>query len=258
MTAAPALPTQPQTRQTLQVTPLEARVMLAGMPKVGKSTVLAGWAPKTTLIIDTHHGTDLLDGEHFVQHVHDWAGFERVIDLIVAGGHQYKTIGIDLIDDVWKFADLHVAKKKGQVAAGLIEYGKGTAEAEGLFRQALGKLFASPYGIWFLSHTDTEENQGQTRYIPKLDKRVRTYVEGACQFILLAETLGAKRQIHTQPTAKFQAGSRVPLPAMLDMDARGLYEAINAGLKGPAKASAAETNGAAAAAPATQAEAVPA
>lgn len=229
MTAV-ALPTEPQTRETLQVTPLSARVFLAGMPKVGKSTLLASWAPKTTLIVDTHHGTDLLDGEHYVQHVSTWDGFEKVVDLIAAGQHAYKTIGLDLIDDLWKFADLHAAKKKGQVAAGLIEFGKGTAEAEGLFRQAIGKLFAAPYGIWFVSHTDTEENQGQTRYIPRLDKRVRTYVEGACQFIFMAETLGPRRQLHTKPTAKFQAGSRVSLPDPMELDARALYTAMAAGL----------------------------
>lgn len=229
-----ALPTSPQTRETLQITPLSARVFVAGMPKVGKTTLLGAWAPETTLIVDTHHGTDLLDGEHYVQHVSDWSTFEQTVDQIAAGGHGYKTIGIDLVDDLWKFADLHVAKKKNTVAAGLVEYGKGTAEAEGLFRQTMGKLFASSYGIWFLSHTDTEENQGHTRYVPRLDKRVRTYVEGACQFIFLAETLGPKRQLHTAPTAKFQAGSRVPLPEPMPMDARGLYAAMNAGLR-PAK-----------------------
>lgn len=226
-----ALPTAPQTRETLQISPMSARVFVAGFPKVGKSTLLGTWAPSSTLLVDTHHGTDLLDGEHYVSHVHDWGSFEATVDLIVAGNHPYKTIGLDLIDDIWKFADYYAAQKKGQVAAGLVEYGKGTAEAEGVFRRAIGKLFASPYGIWFISHTDTEENAGQTRYVPRLDKRVRTYVEGACQFIFLAETLGTKRLLHTAPSAKFQAGSRVPLPEPMDMDAPKLYAAIAAGLK---------------------------
>jgi predicted GTPase len=33
--------------------------MLAGTPKVGKSTLAAAWAPDTTLIVDTHNGTKL-------------------------------------------------------------------------------------------------------------------------------------------------------------------------------------------------------
>jgi hypothetical protein len=47
----------------------------------------------------------------------------------------------------------------------------------------------------------------------------------------LAETLGPKRVLHTQPSAKFEAGSRVPLPEPMGMDARELYAAMNQGLK---------------------------
>ena len=224
------LPTKPQSRASLEINPLAARVMLAGLPKIGKSSLLAEWAPKTTLIIDTHRGTTLLEGEHFVQHVATWPEFEAVADEIASGDHSYKTIGIDLVDDIYKLADAHVAGKKNLVAAGLIEYGKGVAEAEGLYRRAMGKLIASPYGIWFISHIDTEDNQGQVRYVPRLDKRVRTYTEGVCQFIFLAEALGKRRQLHTAPAPRFQAGSRVPLPDVMPLDARELYAAIQRGL----------------------------
>lgn len=222
------LPTTMQSR--VNRTPLGARVMLAGMPKVGKTSLLAEWAPKTTLIIDTHDGTKDLPGEHYVAHVKSWPDFEATVAEIARGGHPFETIGLDLADDLYRMADLHAAQRKGLVAAGLIEYGKGTAEAEGLFRREVGKLFASPYGIWFLSHTDTEENDRITRYVPRLDKRVRTYVEGACSYIFLAETLGPKRVLHTQPTAKFQAGSRTPMPDPMDLNARELYAAMAVGL----------------------------
>jgi len=226
------LPERKQSRTSQQVTPFDARVMLAGMPKAGKTTLAAGWAPDTTLIIDTHKGTTLLDGEHYVEHVADWAAFEAVVAALVTAEHPFRTVVIDLIDDVWKMADRYAAEKNGKVAAGLVEWGKGTAEAEGLFRREVGKLFAAPLGIWFLSHTDTEEQGQITRYVPRLDKRVRTYVSGACQFVLLAETLGPKRVLHTQPSAKFEAGSRVPLPEPMDLDARALYAAMAAGLSG--------------------------
>jgi hypothetical protein len=228
--SATALPTAKQSRDTQGITPLNARVMLAGMPKAGKTTLAGQWAPDTTLIIDTQHGTDLLDGEHYVQHVTDWDGFVSTVDLLVAGGHPFKTVVIDLIDDVWKFADMYAADKKNVAAAALVEYGKGTEEAEGLFRRQVGRLLASTLGLWFITHTETEENDKVTRYVPKLHKRVKSYVEGAVQFIFLAETLGAKRVLHTQPTAKFGAGSRVPLPDPMDLDARQLYGLMGLGL----------------------------
>lgn len=227
------LPREPQTRAG--VDPLQARVLLAGFPKVGKSTLLSAWAPASTLIIDTHHGTDLLDGEHYVQHVSSWQQFAETVDLIVKGGHDYKTIGLDLADDLWKFADQAAAAKHGKKAAALVDWGKGTAEAEALFRESVGQLLASPYGLWFVSHTDTEDNEGATRYVPRLDKRVRTYVEGSCQYILLAETLGPRRQLRTAPTARFQAGTRTPLPDPMPMDARALYTAIAGALKATSK-----------------------
>ena len=189
------------------------------------------------MIVDTHKGSILLDDDHFVQHVSTWQQFEETVDLICAGRHPYKTIGIDLVEDVWKFADFAAAQKHGgKVAAGVVEFGKGTAEAEGLFRQAVGKLLASPYGIWFLSHTDTEQDQNQTRYVSRLDKRVRTYVEGACHYLLLAEILGPKRQLRTAPSAKFQAGGRTPLTdpmPLVDGTARQLYAEMAAGLTAP-------------------------
>lgn len=210
--------------------PAAARVSLAGMPKVGKTSLLAAWAPDHTLIVDTHGGTTLLDGEHYVERIADWDAFVKLVDKIVAGDHPFETVGIDLIDDIYLFADAHVAQKKNMVAAGLIEYGKGTAEAVGLFRREVGRLLDTPYGLWFVSHTDTVEEGQITRYVPRLDKRVRTFVEGACDFVFLAETLGPHRKLHTAPSAKFQAGSRVPLPEPMEMDARALWGEMAKGL----------------------------
>jgi hypothetical protein len=67
--------------------------------------------------------------------------------------------------------------------------------------------------------------------VPVLDKRVRTYITGACGFIFIAERVGVKRILHTQPSERFEAGSRVPLPEPMGMDARELYAAMAAGLK---------------------------
>lgn len=220
----------PQTRKDKD--PRDVRVVLAGLPKVGKSTLASQWAPASTLIVDTHKGTVMLDGEHFVEHVTSWEGFVSFVDgIVTAPPPELRTIVIDLADDIYRFADVHVAKKKNLVAAGLIEYGKGLAEAVGLFQREVGRLLDTGYGLWFLSHTDTVEEGQITRYVPRLDKRVRPFVEGACDFVFLAEALGPKRMLHTAPTAKFAAGSRVPLPEPMEMDARALFAAMTAGFK---------------------------
>lgn len=236
------LPTKPQPR--VELDPRAARIMLGGFPKSGKSTLLSQWAPKETLIVDTQGGTTLLDGDHYVQPVSTWAEFVETVDAIVAGGHQYLTIGLDMIDDLWKFADQEVSKRRKVDAAGLVDYGKGITEQEALFRAQVGRLVAQPnLGIWFLTHVDQIEEENKTRYVARLDKRVRSYVQGLCHFVFLAETLGPNRQLRTAPSAKFEAGGRVALPDPLALDARALYTAMHKGLNPGAKSNGSKANG---------------
>lgn len=237
-----ALPTEPQTRASLGITPMNARVFLTSTPKAGKTTLLGSWAPKETFILDTQHGTDLLDGEHYVGHVPDWDTFVAYVDLLVAGDHKYKAVGIDMIDDVWNYCDAHHAGKGKALATATDDYGRAAKNAEGSFRYQIGRLLATDLGVWFLSHAKTVEDDGLTRYVAKLDGKVLTYVQGAAQFVFLAETLGPKRVLHTQPSAKFEAGSRVSLPEPMELDARKLYAAMAKGLKGTSPAQARNGN----------------
>lgn len=232
------LPSSKQDRTTAGTTPMSVRVMLAGMPKAGKSTLAAGWAPDKTLIVDTQRGTTLLDGEHYVSHVGNWQEFEAVVDQLVTTEHQFQTVVLDMVDDLWNFCDAHFAGKNAVLASATDDWQRSIKTAEGMFRQVVGKLLASPMGVWFLTHTREKQDGQLTRYVPKLDSKVLTYVQGACEVILLAETLGTGRVLHTQPSAKFEAGSRVPLPEPMDMDARALYAAMAAGLKPPTDAKA--------------------
>lgn len=221
----------PDTKQTGEGrSPLSARVMLVGTPKAGKTTLASQWAPDTTLIVDTQHGTDLLPGEHYVQHIGDWPAFNATVDELIVGGHEFKTVVIDLVDDVWGMADEFFAGKGAVLASATDDWQRSIKTAEGMFRQTLGKLIATGLGVWFIGHVREKQDGDLTRYQAKLDQRVLTYVQGASDFILLAEKLGPHRRLHTQPSAKFEAGSRVLLPDPMELDARALYAAMNAGL----------------------------
>jgi hypothetical protein len=224
------MPTKPQTRGELGITPMNARIFLLSVPKVGKTTLASSWAPAKTLFIDTQHGTDMLDGEHYVIHVSTWTEFVQAVALVLKGGHGFETVVVDTIDDVYKLCDAHVAQSKGMVAAGLIDFGRGTAEAEGLFRREVGALMATTLGVWFVGHADLVDVNKMQKYVPVLDKKVRNYITGACGFIFYAERVGTKRVLHTQPSERFEAGSRVPLPEPLDMDAKRLWSAMDRGL----------------------------
>lgn len=228
------LPSKPQARAGMP--PRRARVLLGASAKVGKTTLLANWAPATTLIVDTHHGTELLDGEHYVAHVRNWPEFVGIVTDICRGGHSFHTIGIDLIGDLWRFADLHFGTTKDGMkipASAVSDYGRSSAKARSAFEVELGRLLTAPVGIWFLAHLrEKTDKEGQlTVYAPDMDKAVHGYVMGAVDFVWLGETQkNGRRVIHTQPTAHFEAGSRVPLPSPLDMDARVIATAMDRAL----------------------------
>lgn len=226
------LPTRPQSLATVKPDPGAARVYLMGVPKVGKTTMAGDWMPDSTLFLDLQHGTDLLPGEHYVSHINTWSEFEQACEKIATTGHPFKTIVIDTIDMAYKLADQHVGDKRGHAAAGLVEYGKGTAEAEGLFRKSVGRLLAQRgLGIWFIGHAVLIEVEKKQKYVPALDKRVQLYITGEAEHIFIAEKVGNRTVLHTQASQRHEAGSRLPLPPMLDMDARKVYAAMQAGLK---------------------------
>lgn len=229
--------TLPESKQSRTgISPLRARVMLAGTPKVGKSTLLAAWAPETTLIIDTQGGTHLLEGEHFVAPVTSWAEFEHLVTELTTTEHQFKTVGIDLVDDLWNFCDVAFAGRGQVLASATDDWQRSIKTAQGMFRQWVGRLLVADLGVWFVGHVREKQDGNTMIYAPALDSKVEGYVKGACDFVLLAEALGPRRVLHTAPSAKFEAGSRVPLPEPMDLDARGLYAAMNSALN-PAKGS---------------------
>jgi hypothetical protein len=232
------LPTQKQSRATAEVTPLSARVLLAGMPGSGKTTLAAGWAPETTLILDTHRGTTLLDGEHYVEHLTSWGQFTRIVSELTSTEHKFKTVVIDLVEDLWRYCDEAHAGKNAVSGSTTEDYNRSFKIAELMFYRVLGHLMNSPLGVWLICHTEDVKDDKIVRYRPKLDKKVYTWTVGACQFGFLAETLGPKRVLHTAPSAKFEAKSRVALPEPMELDARKLYAAMDRGLKTEAAKSA--------------------
>ena len=229
-----SLPTTPQSRAGMP--PRRARVLLGASAKVGKTTLLANWAPQTTLIVDTHNGTTFLDGEHYVQHVSDWPGFVGTVDDVLRGGHPFHTLGLDLLGDLWRFCDLYYGRAKDGLkipASGCDDYGRSSAKARSAFTGQVGRLLTAPVGVWFLTHLrEKTDKEGQLIvYAPDMDKNVHAYVMGAVDFVWLAETLpNGRRVVHTQPTEQFEAGSRVPLPSPMPMDARQIATAMDRAL----------------------------
>lgn len=223
----PLLPTAPRTNEP---DPLDARIFLYSKPKVGKTTLAHAWAPRTTLFLDTEGGTRLLTGEHYVLPVPDWLTFETAVRELATGRHRFRTVVIDTSDRLYEACDRQVGLENGVSAAALVEYGKGTGDVEGRFKTVVQSLLALRIGVWFTSHaTVVETEKGKKQVQPTVHKKVRDYLVGSSDFVLYAERAGVTRQLRTLPTELVEAGSRVPLPDPLPLDARALYGAIAAG-----------------------------
>ena len=71
---------------------------------------------------------------------------------IAEGGHPFKTIIIDTIDNAYKFCTDYVLKKAGKEHESDLAYGKGYAIVNNEFQRVLTKLAFLPYGLFLISH----------------------------------------------------------------------------------------------------------
>ncbi len=221
-----ALPTIPH--EHAEQDPLSLRILLAGAPKSGKTTLMSGWSPRTTLIIDTQGGTKHIAGKHLVAPASDWPGFVELVKELVRGKHEFRTVVVDMIDDVWRWCDVHHAPRGKMSASSANDFQASIRQAELTFYKVLGNLMSTDLGVTFTTHTTTRMIDGDEQELAKLDRRVYGWVSGVCDIIGIVE--GERRLLHTQPTPRFQAGCRLDIPSPLPLDPTALYAACKAAL----------------------------
>lgn len=219
-----ALTTTPQKRAELD--PRALRQIVAGEPKSGKTTLMANWSPPTTLLVDTHNGTKWLEGEHMVEHPSNWAEFVAMCRDLTKTKHPYQTVVIDLVEDVWRWCDIAHAPRGVGSASEANDFQRSLKTAERVFREVIGKLLSSDLGLVFCTHVRTRQIDGVEQEVPLLDAKVYGWLQGACDVIALVD--GTKRQIHTQPSSRFAAGTRLNIPSPLACNAKLYYTELKA------------------------------
>jgi len=220
------LPTQKH-RPTLDVT--EAKVLLYGPPKVGKTTLVTSLDPDKTLLVATEPGYGAVSG--YVQPVSSWQEFLQTGAELVRGNHPFELVAIDTVDLLAKMCQDHVAKRLGVEHPSDLSYGKGWELVANEFRLKLTKLANSGFGVWLVSHAQLAEQVGpggvrRTIWQPTLATQARRFVVGWADYIFFATTLesedGAERVLRTKPSPAWEAGARgrpgVELPDPLPMD----------------------------------------
>lgn len=221
------LPTTPRAR--LEIPPQRASVFLAGAGKSGKSTLSANFGGNETLTADTQEGTVFLDGEHYVQPIKSWKDFTDTVDLLVKGNHQYKTLNIDMVPDLWRFCDEAYAGKNAPSASATDDFQRSIRAARSDFMGQINKLLNANLGLWFIAHSREVVEKDQVRHKIELpDAQIRTFLVGVAQYVWIIENDGAKRVVVCQPSPRFEAGSRTPgFPETIPLDPRAVWKALD-------------------------------
>lgn len=209
-------------------------ILLYGHPKVGKSTLASHM--DNPLFLATEAGLNSL--EVFQVPIKSWPEFLEVCAAIDKGDHQFKTIVIDTITNLFKFCSAYICEKNGIAHESELGYGKGWHLVKEEFFRAITKLSLLPCGLVFICHADLLEIKTRTvsinKLVPNLPKQASELITTMSDFIFLCdiEESGFERFIRTKPSESWVAGDRTgKLPQTLPMDFVEIQKALDGALK---------------------------
>lgn len=164
-----------------------------GEPAVGKSVFSLGW-PKPFFVC-TDENYDFLDvfGAKENNHIQlsTWKEFKEWVNKFDFS--KYETIVVDLIDDLYQWADAEYCKKSRIDDLGDIGYGKGYKVVRNDFTYYMLQLINKKCNIILLSHEDrsqekTTKGTAYTAYSPSsyVPKKVWELINGKLRFFFRA------------------------------------------------------------------------
>jgi hypothetical protein len=203
--------------------------LIYGPPKVGKSTFAAQFPD--ALFFECEPGL----GELSVYKVptYNWPDLLEACKLVAAGGHPFKTVVIDTIDNAFKYCTDHVNAKHNVEYEGDLAHGKGWAFVKNEWHRVLTRLASLPVGLVLISHAvdkRIETRTGEyTKTQPSLPDRARQVVLGMVDMILYCDTVARPRSdgkgtdivrvMRTKPHPTYEAGDRTGrLPEVMPLE----------------------------------------
>ena len=204
------------------------------------NSTLCSHAPGA-LFLATEAGLNSL--EVFQIPISTWEEFLKACGEVAAGGHDFKTIVVDTLDNAYRMCSEHVCAKHKIEHESDLGYGKGFALVNSEFHRVLNKLSLLPYGLFLVSHSQEKEIETRagkrTRIVPSLPEKARQMVLGMADIILYCDVetvVGPdgkpreRRVMRTKPTETYEAGDRTGrLPDVLDLDYAKFAQAFAGG-----------------------------
>jgi DNA polymerase III delta prime subunit len=216
--------------------------IIYGPPKIGKTT-LATHFPGA-LFLATEDG----QGAHGCYRVPiaSWASFLDACKELAAGKHEFKTIIVDTVDNLWELCSAFICAKRGIEHESELEYGKGFQLVQTEFFRVLTRLSMLPFGLVLISHSVEVEIETRvkkyTKSIPSFKRKQQSRLLGMADFILYCDFASVKagdgqttyqRVIRTKAAEAYTAGDRTgKMPDPLPLSFAKLNEAFTAAIKG--------------------------
>jgi len=222
---------------------VDMNFLVYGPPKIGKSTFCSH--AEGALFLATEAGLNHLSV--YQTPISSWEEMTEALAQIAAGGHSFRTVVIDTVDNAYRFCEEYICRKLGIEHPSDAAYGKGFGSVNSEFTRVLTKLGSLPYGLILVSHAREREVTTRTgtlmRIGPTLPEGARKIVTGFADCILYfdVETIPGtdgkntyRRVIRTKPTTHYEAGDRTGrLPETLPLNYGAVVEALKGASKQP-------------------------
>lgn len=145
--------------------------------------------------------------------VFDFETFVKILQEIEEGKHDYKTVIIDLIDDIKTMLETYVCKKHGVETLADAGYGKGFSDVKMIWKKTMVRLSQLPYNVIFISHIQEiqdEANPQRTIEMPSLEQKYYNMTMGRCDLSIKCRKVGstytqmcvAKRDMYVEADVK--------------------------------------------------------
>lgn len=171
-------------------TDLTPKIFLIWGESMSGKTYLARQFPNP-LIINTDGNAKKVDTPSV--EISKFTEFIEVIDALEKEQHDYKTVIIDLVDDIEIMLTNYICEQSKVEALADIGFGKGFAKFNQVWKNLMMKLSQMPYNIIFISHlmNSTDENDNPVQ-VPSLPQKQLNACQGRCDLVIQTRKLGTK------------------------------------------------------------------
>lgn len=169
-------------------------VLIAGSPKIGKSTFAAG--ADNVLFFNFENGTEFLPLENEPIPINKWSDFKGYLKQLRDPEVQemFHCLVIDTVSIAAQLCTKHILIQNGVQKISEIPYGAGYAMPAEEFFSVFHEISMLGYAIIFLAHTKTQDSpyfndKGEviTQVTADVDRRIFSVLNGMCDIIAIAE-----------------------------------------------------------------------